>query len=377
MVAFASSELIAELETAVRDGTPERRSRMLRFIADLFASDASRLNPSQIRVFDDVLVRLIQHAEPEALSPLSDRLAGLTSGPEQTARSLAQHESAVVATPILLKSKALSDANLVDCAKRCSEQHLQAIAARPTLSGDVTDVVLERADGKTLLTLARNAGARFSDKGYGKLVAASERDDAVAESLAVRPDLPAAQLHNVLTKASPAFRNKLLAAAPPEATEKIQTAIQAISARPVATPKPIDYAPAMRTINELNRTGKLNDLAVSRFASQGDQACLRVALSVLSGAPMDTVELVMKDKSPTGVIVASRASRLSWPTTLTIIDARGAPALTKEQIEQSKAYFNTLYVSTAQYTIRFEPPVSRPAEETAVDPAPLPKRASR
>src|SRR5271155_2899374 len=89
MPAFASSELIAELETAVRDGSPERRNRILRCIADLFAFGAERLNPSQISVFDDVLIRLVEHGEVQALCQLSTTLADLALAPQQTVRRLA------------------------------------------------------------------------------------------------------------------------------------------------------------------------------------------------------------------------------------------------------------------------------------------------
>ena len=40
----ASTALIAELESAVKGGSPERRVQMLRRVTDLFLSDAARLN---------------------------------------------------------------------------------------------------------------------------------------------------------------------------------------------------------------------------------------------------------------------------------------------------------------------------------------------
>jgi hypothetical protein len=98
---------------------------------------------------------------------------------------------------------------------------------------------------------------------------------------------------------------------------------------------------------------------------------------VLSGAAIDTIEFLMPDKDPTGLIIASRASRLNWQTTLAIVNNRGMPPLSKEQVEQSKSFFETLYVSTAQYTIRFEPPINRTADAAAADRAPAAARARR
>ena len=69
-----SAVLIAELEGAVKGGSPERRVKMLRQVTDLFLSDADRLNEKQIGVFDDVLVRLIERMESRTLAQLSSTL---------------------------------------------------------------------------------------------------------------------------------------------------------------------------------------------------------------------------------------------------------------------------------------------------------------
>jgi hypothetical protein len=59
MTATASAELIADIAAVVSSGSPERRVLMLQRVLHLFLSSAARLNESQVRVFDDVLVRLI------------------------------------------------------------------------------------------------------------------------------------------------------------------------------------------------------------------------------------------------------------------------------------------------------------------------------
>jgi uncharacterized protein (DUF2336 family) len=378
MPASASSELIAELEAAVRDGSPERRNRILRCIADLFALGAERLNPSQICVFDDVLIRLIEHADARALCQLSTTLADLASAPEQTVRRLALHKDAAVATPVLLKSKTLSDADLLGTAEHCSQQHLLAMSDRATLSEAVTDAMLKHAAKDVLRALAKNTQARFSDRGYARLVDVAERDEAVAESLSVRPDLPSAMLNHILARASEGLRARLLKFAPAQMRQKIQAAIDANTAgRNAAKSDVIDYAAALSMVDGLNRTGKLNDSTVNRFAIQHDYDKLGAALSVLSGAEIKTIELIMFDKDPMGLIIASRASRLNWQTAIAIINNRGLPTLSKEQAAQSKSFFETLNVSSAQYTIRFEPPVCRSADAAPADSAPAAARAAR
>lgn len=65
MAAIASAELMAEQERTVR-ARPGRTARMLRCVADLLAATAGRLDPRQLEILDDILVRLTDFAEPIA-----------------------------------------------------------------------------------------------------------------------------------------------------------------------------------------------------------------------------------------------------------------------------------------------------------------------
>src|SRR5690242_14040917 len=100
MNAIAPAELIAELEVAARDGTPERRLRMLRCATELFVSAATRLTPGQIEIFDHVLVRLMDRADARALAALSAALADVAAPPPAAVRRLARHENPSVAAPV-------------------------------------------------------------------------------------------------------------------------------------------------------------------------------------------------------------------------------------------------------------------------------------
>ena len=63
MPAIASADFIAEVEGAVRGGSPTCRVEMLRQITGLFLSGADRLDEHQVGIFDQVLVRLIEGVE--------------------------------------------------------------------------------------------------------------------------------------------------------------------------------------------------------------------------------------------------------------------------------------------------------------------------
>lgn len=355
MTNAASAVLIAELEGAVSGGSPERRVRMLRQVTDLFLSDVDRLNEKQIGVFDDVLVRLIEQMESRTLAQLSATLSSSALAPKEIVRQLAYHEEALVAAPVLSKSNRLSESDLIEIVNTRGQQHLLAISNRETLNEPVTDALLKRGNSQVSHALANNTGARFSEQGYSALIENAEKDGELAQKLGLRLDIPVNMLRQLLSKATAAVRARLLKAAPPEMREKIQKAIDVITAQiGIEVPNAVDYTQSEATVLALNRAGKLGDQTINRFAIQGEYLNVIAALSLLSTVKIEAVEPLITNPRPDGLIVACRASRLEWSTTVMILRNRpNCVPLAKQELEQGKEVFETLSLSAAQRTIRF------------------------
>jgi uncharacterized protein (DUF2336 family) len=350
-----STALIAELEGAVKGGSPERRLQMLRQVTDLFLSDADRLNENQIGVFDDVLVRLMERMEAQALAQLSTTLCSSNAAPKEVVRQLAYHEEAAVAVPVLTKSTRLSDGDLIEIASLRGPQHLLAISNRSTVSECVTDVLLKRGDSNVSHALAKNAGARFSELGYATLVENSEKDSALAETLGLRLDIPLKVLRELLAKAGAAVRVRLLKAAPPEMRAKIEDAIKFVVDE-IAAPAlaPVDYTESEAMVLALNRAGKLGDQTINRFAIQGDYVHIVAALSLLTSVKTDAIEPLIENPRPDGLIVACKAARLNWSTTNMVLRNRlNCRPATRQELDEGKEVFEALSLSSAQRTIRF------------------------
>jgi uncharacterized protein DUF2336 len=139
--------------------------------------------------------------------------------------------------------------------------------------------------------------------------------------------------------------------------ERIQAALDTLPAPPSRKAGDHnDYAEAKAAIIALNKTGKLGDSSVNRFAIRREYPNVIAALVLLSGASVDIIAPLMEEEGGTGLIIACRASRLNWQTTQAVLNNRRVPPLPREQLEQAREMFEMLYVSSAQYTIRFEMP---------------------
>jgi uncharacterized protein (DUF2336 family) len=223
------SSLIAELEDAVQGSTPDKRNSTLQRVTDLFLNGAKQFNDAQINLFDDVLMHLVKRVEIKALAELSSRLAPAPNAPVAVVRHLAKHDDILVAGPVLSQSERLNTADLIEIAKTKGQAHLLAISDRTLVDETVTDVLVERGSKEVFHRLARNHGAFFSKAGFSTLVNYAKTDDALAEKIGQRVDVPPQLLHDLVLKATESVRNRLLATAPAEVHAEIKHALASIS----------------------------------------------------------------------------------------------------------------------------------------------------
>jgi uncharacterized protein (DUF2336 family) len=350
-----NDSLLSELETAVQSRSSEERVETLRRISDLFLGNAAMVTKEQVAVFDDVLLHLARRVETKALAELGIRLAPIDNAPREVIRHLARHDDATVAAPVLSQSTQLSDLDLVEIAQAKSQDHLLAISGRACLAEQVTDVLVERGGQEVVRTVAGNAGAQFSVRGFGVLVDRAERDDVLAERVGSRIDIPAPMLHDLLGKATEAVQRRILQAAPLEAREAVRLAIASASRemlREVVAPR--DYTRAHEIVLRLNQRGGLGEAAVLEYAKARKYEELVASLAVLSTAPIELIERLMQSVRPDGLIVACKAAELKWAAISAILTCRFAHhSVSPQALDEAKTEFIRLTVATAQRVIRF------------------------
>jgi len=346
--------LLAELEIAVKIGTPEKRRDTLRRVTSLFLDKSNKLNEQQIGVFDDVLVHLIQRIETKALVQLSKSLAPVDNAPIETIRRLARHDEITIAAPVLNQSNRLSESDVLSIAKYKGQGHLLAISGRSSLPKAVTDVLVERGDMHVHHSLARNSGAQFSESGFATLVKKSENDERLAERLGLRLDIPLEFLRRLLARATDLVRSRLLASASPEHQEKIQRALATVANEVVhEETSPRDFSRAYTFAHELNRRGKLTEEALVGFVKQGKYEEMTATIALFCRTKSDLIEKVLKNVRHEGLIIACKAARLSWPTVALILRFRFPDrSISERELCEAKDAFLELSQTAAQSSMQ-------------------------
>jgi uncharacterized protein (DUF2336 family) len=190
----SSAGKLADLIALAHEPSSAKRRELLREVTDLFFVGAEGYSPSEMQAFDGVMSVLAAEMEQEIRAELAGRLADAPRAPQQLVRTLAA-DYVGVSEPILARSKALDEADLVSIAKARGQSHLRAISGRSDLTTSVSDVIVARADDATLGVLLVNSSAPLSRKASETVVDRAVENPALHEAVVDRHDLPVDLLH--------------------------------------------------------------------------------------------------------------------------------------------------------------------------------------
>lgn len=345
-------DLISDLEDAVNSGSSEKRISTLRQVTDLFLRDGERLSEDQVKVFDEVLCVLVTRVESRVRAELSARLAPIDHAPFEVIQQLARDDEIAVAGTVLTGSSLLRTSDLVEIASLKGQGHLLAISGRTNLPEAVTDVIVDRGEREVIRKLARNPGARFSEGGFSKIVTRSEADADLVEILGVRVDLPLKYLRDLLSRATKAVRDRLMALAPPEIQEEIQRILKDISK--LAQKSIRDFRQVEAAVKRLNEKLELDDDMIVKFARARRFDEVAASLGVLGGAPTELIAKLLEGTRSDLILIPCKSASLRWSTVEVILRCRPIKQkVAEETLRVAEKDYTKLSLATAQRTMRF------------------------
>lgn len=316
----APTTILRTVQAAIAARAVNDRAGLVRHVTDLFLVNATTLGEQEIAHFDDVLNALVREIDTAARALLALRLAPVSNAPTLLMRTLAQDDEPDIACPVLTQSERLDDATLLAVARHKGQEHLFAMSRRRWLSEGVTDVLVERGDGQVLLSVAENAGARFSADGFARLVTRTEGDDILCERVGRRKDIPPRLLAQLIKLASERVRATLEAELPQQSRaigRAVQSAALHVARRQESEASDADAVRA--SVAQLHQQGQLDDEQIRSFAEDGQLGEVKVALALVSDLPAAFIDEVLAQENGEMLLVIARATALSWATVRNIL----------------------------------------------------------
>jgi uncharacterized protein (DUF2336 family) len=349
------ASLIDDLERALAAGSNAQRIEMLSRITDLFMAGATRYSVEQVDLFDEVIAKLATAIEAKARAKLSIRLADVPTAPTGVVRMLAFDDDIDVARPVLANSERLNDSDLMANASSKSQHHLAAISERRALSEAVTDVLVSRGDRNVVHTVAKNAGARFSDAGFRMLVKRSSSDDALAMQVGTRRDLPRQHFLRLLEQASATVRTRL-AAENPDAAAAVEGVLSEVVGGIRSETRKVSshYAEAAKEVEKLKQNGRLGEAEVYKFARENRFEEAAVALSMMCGVELDAVERALHDRGHEIALILAKLAGFSSTTAKAILLLKTADrGISAQDLDNALRTYEKLQPDTARRVLGF------------------------
>lgn len=353
--AISPGNLLDELQSTLAHGTVARRVETLRRVTDLFINGAVDYSDEQIGLFDDVFQCLIDEIETSARSLLANRLAPIDTAPPRTVRALAFDDIIEVAGPVLSQSRRLDDKTLIENARCKSQAHLMAISTRKTLSGAVTDVLVQRGNDEVVHSTVNNPGAEFTERGFTRLVTRAEDDEELATCIGMRPNIPRHLYLKLLAKASDTVRQRL-EIANPQLAPQVPTAVKEATMRARSAKSAVteDTEIAHALVKSLYEDGRLDEIQLTAFAKSGKFDEANASVAALANVSVAIAENMMIETRAEGVMILAKVAGLSWSTVKTIIHMRDQlSGAEPTDMIACKDTYERLRPSTAQQVLRF------------------------
>jgi len=347
--------VLKDVQKAITTHAVKDHGGLIRHLTDLFIVNLAELCDDEIALFDDVLNELIREIDTAARALLALRLATVQNAPLELMHALAIDDEPDVACPVLANSPRLDDSTLVMVARLKSQEHMFAISRRQSISETVTDALLDRADAHVLISTAGNAGARWSEEGFERLVGRAEGDDDLAVCVARRTDIPSRLFAMLIRTASEHVRARLEAELPHvvlEIRRSVQSAAIHVAHRHDDQAR--DISAVRAAVGRLHKVGQLDDEQIRQFAQAGLVEEVKIALSLISDLPAPLIGEAFAQESAEMLLVITRATGLSWATLRNILRLPiwRRPA-TSGEIRHCLARFEKLGRTTASDIMRF------------------------
>jgi len=177
---------IADVAALQADPSAAGRAKLARRFGEGFDQIAAGGTRDLAR---SILELLVRDVESEVRKSLSEAVATAKLLPAETARRLA-HDTIEVAAPVLQKSPALSDQELIEIVRTNAVQYALAVAGRERLSDELSDTLVTHGDERVVVRLIGNLGAELSERTLKHIADDYSAHKAVQERLVKRPALP-------------------------------------------------------------------------------------------------------------------------------------------------------------------------------------------
>ena len=324
-------------------------------VASLYRTQGPLLSDRERGLMREILQRLARDVEMAIRIALAEKLADDAGAPLDLILLLVD-DRIEVARPIILRSRQLTDEQLLALIPSAGTDHQTACAERPHIGEPVTNELAKCDVESVLVALVRNATAKIASNAFETLVDKSRRIQSLQEPLVHREDLPTPLATQMCGWVSDALKTHIIQSYR-IAPENLATAIDQAAQSVQASPPPPSAESARKLVEKLAAAGQLRAGFLLRVLHQGQVDLFEIAFAKLIDVDMERAHRILYEAGPRPVALACRAVGIDKCVFSTVFNltrqARGLrPAINADERGDVDTVFSTFSKSEALARLR-------------------------
>jgi uncharacterized protein (DUF2336 family) len=243
----------------------------------------------------------VKDVELSVRETLASHLKSSRDLPHDVALAMARDVDSV-ALPVLKFSEVLTDEDLIEIVSGDDASKQVAVAQRPTVSSSVADALIDTGNEKAVAKLVSNDGADLNESAFTRVMKKYQDSDAVSDSMARRPTLPAAIAEQLVSALSVQLQDYMMKNHDMPSDKAHNLILQARERATVTLlQEGSSDADLSQLVRQLHRTQRLSPSLILRALCTGDIKFFEYAVAELSQVPVNNTRKLIHDGGRLGL----------------------------------------------------------------------------
>jgi uncharacterized protein (DUF2336 family) len=348
------SNNFALLLDLAKETSSEKRRELLRKITDVFLADPPDRSDRESQLFDEIVGAVASDLETQVRIELARKIADTKVPVARTAKRLAMDEIEV-ARPVIERSKALTEADILEIVQQKSQDHMMAVTKRPDIGANVSSALVDRGEDRVVAALLENRTARIDRPTYERVADRAQTSPVLHAPFVRNQQVPLDLLNNVYPKVENNLRREIMrkfhGVSPAELEAALEASRNHLSAAYGALPP--DYQTAKDQVAVLEKKGQLRPPLLVQLLRENKKTAFLVAFSQLVDVEFDLGRRLIDTHDVDALAMLCRGAgfdRGLFVTICLLVAGEGSGISKAEQFGQ---LYEQVPVAAAQRALRF------------------------
>jgi uncharacterized protein (DUF2336 family) len=352
-MAGATSNFAMLLELA-RETSSEKRRELLRQVTDVFLADGSVRTDSEAAVFDEIVGAVAADLETQVRVELARKVADSQAPLGRTARRLAMDEIEV-ARPVIEKSRALSERDILDVIHQKGQDHMLAVTKRPDIGERVSSALVERGEDHVVVSLLENAAARMNRATFERVADRVNGNPVLHAPFVKNRHVPLDLLNSVYLQVETGLRREIMrkfhGVSPAELEAALELSRNTLSAAYGAVPS--DFLAASDYVAELEKKGAIKPPVLVQFLREGRRTAFLISFAKMVGIDFDLTQRLVDGQDVDALAMLCRGAGFDRALFVTLCLLIGGQDYGMAKAEAFGQLYEQVPIAAAQRALRF------------------------